>query len=454
MQYPQPDIKLIYQKIRASNGKGSPTCARFFVAANLIDKLRNGQYKNNGDKDFEHVSSFLWIQAVSEFRAPIDESTLSPDNDIWTTNTMLNRMTGGFDQKAVAGDPCLQLTSCHEWVMLLGESMKGFYYGLLESAVKGIEECCKHVKLMEKGLVEGRDPLNCVSTIRDVISHHPSSEAFTAGTADVTQLAVAVMKYFLGLIGIKALRAVYRLPKQDHMGRTFDFEREFVLERCGFYCDMLAAAEDELRKMNLGSYFGGGRGHWNKFWFYGQCGEWNRAAAALRRAIPAADEAGVEDDFVSGKARFDLCGALMAGGEGESYKMCDIVSVFTAGETYIAKLKSLAMDCFVPGECQCYYLAQDTVRRFTQERGNPNASIPAMPPNNPIDRGQKLNKGSGGNKPLDQCNACSKHVSSAVKMLLCSRCKKVAYCSVDCQRADFKGHKGFCKANAVPAQSN
>ena len=46
---------------------------------------------------------------------------------------------------------------------------------------------------------------------------------------------------------------------------------------------------------------------------------------------------------------------------------------------------------------------------------------------------------------LSRCGAC-KTALSAEKPMVCSRCKKVAYCSRDCQTKDWKAHKQSCKA--------
>lgn len=44
-----------------------------------------------------------------------------------------------------------------------------------------------------------------------------------------------------------------------------------------------------------------------------------------------------------------------------------------------------------------------------------------------------------------KCLNCGKTARDIGKLLSkCSRCKKVSYCSKDCQRADWKGHKNFC----------
>lgn len=58
-------------------------------------------------------------------------------------------------------------------------------------------------------------------------------------------------------------------------------------------------------------------------------------------------------------------------------------------------------------------------------------------------------KVAGGNEYIPQCMTCQKRETSSEKLLLCSGCKKVHYCSPDCQRSHWKhktwGHKKACK---------
>ena len=55
-----------------------------------------------------------------------------------------------------------------------------------------------------------------------------------------------------------------------------------------------------------------------------------------------------------------------------------------------------------------------------------------------------FSKKERGTKSLLECYACG--TVSCPKLLFCSRCKKVAYCSSECQRVHWKaGHKHDCK---------
>lgn len=46
----------------------------------------------------------------------------------------------------------------------------------------------------------------------------------------------------------------------------------------------------------------------------------------------------------------------------------------------------------------------------------------------------------------DRCKTCAKNASTPgiTKLLKCARCHRVSYCSVPCQRADWKDHKKLC----------
>lgn len=49
------------------------------------------------------------------------------------------------------------------------------------------------------------------------------------------------------------------------------------------------------------------------------------------------------------------------------------------------------------------------------------------------------------NKKRDRkCNACGKNNFFVKRLMVCSRCNRVRYCNVKCQRNDWKNHKHIC----------
>ena len=50
-------------------------------------------------------------------------------------------------------------------------------------------------------------------------------------------------------------------------------------------------------------------------------------------------------------------------------------------------------------------------------------------------------------KTNDACYCCGKHSDQmdGAQLMACVRCKLARYCSKECQKADFKEHKAFCK---------
>ena len=48
-----------------------------------------------------------------------------------------------------------------------------------------------------------------------------------------------------------------------------------------------------------------------------------------------------------------------------------------------------------------------------------------------------------------KCAACEKKKSAELKLQKCSRCTSVRYCSVACQKQDWKAHKPRCQEIAA-----
>ncbi|PIL27082.1 hypothetical protein GSI_10221 [Ganoderma sinense ZZ0214-1] len=59
----------------------------------------------------------------------------------------------------------------------------------------------------------------------------------------------------------------------------------------------------------------------------------------------------------------------------------------------------------------------------------------------PASRPGRKARSAGGTAEVARCDRCRKEESSAVKLLRCSGCRTVSYCSEACQKSDWKAHK-------------
>jgi hypothetical protein len=102
-------------------------------------------------------------------------------------------------------------------------------------------------------------------------------------------------------------------------------------------------AEDELRSRNCASIFGDGQYHWNASWLYSlNSSDPNTVCHYLRQGIALAD-ADSSNDFVSAKARWDLAGNIMLGGEGKTFDIRDISALRDEAEKYEASIEKIGM---------------------------------------------------------------------------------------------------------------
>jgi hypothetical protein len=90
---------------------------------------------------------------------------------------------------------------------------------------------------------------------------------------------------------------------------------------------------------------------------------------------------------------------------------------------------------FVPGNSECEPLLKYAVRAAI----SPTFSVPFVERNFGIDEIMR-----GLNSASNECRNCQKKSSDGTNLLTCSRCHFAKYCSVQCQRADWKVHKKAC----------
>lgn len=66
---------------------------------------------------------------------------------------------------------------------------------------------------------------------------------------------------------------------------------------------------------------------------------------------------------------------------------------------------------------------------------------------NPQNIAELMKKGASNPEPPKNCENCKREDSKDAPLKICSRCKKVKYCSQECQKEDWRFHKRICTAN-------
>ena len=143
--------------------------------------------------------------------------------------------------------------------------------------------------------------------------------------------------------------------------------------------------------------------------FVERCRSWSHRSSCeyrVKKSIPLSTDYGVDPLCTCGKGKVELD------------KAKDSTGIF--------KLKDYAYRAAIS---PCYGLPfveqlHDSTQ-FTDVKSNPSQSGEAL------------------------CNTCSKErTASGEELLKCAGCGKVRYCSKECQRADWKSHKGLCKSQS------
>ena len=78
-----------------------------------------------------------------------------------------------------------------------------------------------------------------------------------------------------------------------------------------------------------------------------------------------------------------------------------------------------------------------------------NSSLPPAQPSN----GASVNLPAASSHGLGACHFCAKSQAQiADRLKLCNGCRSVSYCSVECQRNDWRAHKKECAKPAKPVE--
>eukprot|EP00747_Dinoflagellata_sp_TGD_P017494 gnl/TRDRNA2_/TRDRNA2_125855_c0_seq2.p1 gnl/TRDRNA2_/TRDRNA2_125855_c0~~gnl/TRDRNA2_/TRDRNA2_125855_c0_seq2.p1 ORF type:complete len:432 (-),score=61.01 gnl/TRDRNA2_/TRDRNA2_125855_c0_seq2:15-1310(-) len=151
---------------------------------------------------------------------------------------------------------------------------------------------------------------------------------------------------------------------------------------------------------------------------------------------------GGEDHLLPALACLAQRYALIPADESPLLDFGSLSFVFTAGSRFIAKLKESDSEeaRWLHALCRLWYQLGSVVRdswgsydpdylSLCEVFGSPREQLPCI---------------SGIVRELQSVGPCM--VCGAASVLKCSRCSKVIYCSSDCQRVHWPGHKMFCQA--------
>jgi hypothetical protein len=382
---------------------------------------------NNQRLDF--VSRIIWVIALSENRIPMTGAHLDPEFGSWTIFEQAFQLNTPWTADLWTARPTLIALNFEWWVYLFAESARTKLKGVNYLALLMIEESYKHVAIVEELFQNNHQDdlvVSFIEGIADLVTYYPTA-VHALGLNNNQNGAFSLLRHIVSTQALKILRAVYRNPKTDQ----YDIDRQLLLQRYKFYLDLQKNAEDELRSRQCTAVFGDGQSNWNAAWLYSlNCSDRRTVCYYLRQGIALADE-GKNNDFVSAKARWDLAGNLMLGGESDPYDTREICTLRDEAQSFEVDISSIGMQFYVHGES---IFAKMVIEQLSQFDGR----APFMR--------QALKIKTYADDGLPVCHYCQKGTKS---VKACGACKKIKYCSRECQKSDFKVHKKVCKKLAL-----
>lgn len=311
------------------------------VAVDDLTEFAESTVENNKRLDF--ISRIVWVNALSENRIPMNGVHLDPELGPWALFEQAFQLTTPWNADLWTARPALVALNFEWWLYLFAESARTKLKGVEYLALLMMEEAYKHVAAVEELYVSNRQDdlvVSFIEGVADLVSYFPKAVHCLGTLPDgVHNGSFSLLRHMVSTQALKVLRTVYRKPKTEQ----YDLDRQLLLQRFKFYLDMQHIAEDELRSRNCASIFGDGQYHWNASWLYSlNSSDPNTVCHYLRQGIALAD-ADSSNDFVSAKARWDLAGNIMLGGEGKTFDIRDISALRDEAEKYEASIEKIGM---------------------------------------------------------------------------------------------------------------
>jgi hypothetical protein len=322
------------------------------VAGEELTEFAEGTTDNNQRLDF--VSRIVWVNALSENRIPMNGVHLDPELGPWALFEQAFQLTCPWTTDLWVAPPTLVALNFEWWLCLFVESARTKLKGVDYLALLMVEEAYKHAAAVEEAdAATPQDDLvvSFIEGVADLVTYYPQAvhalgKNSSSGNGSVggdMNGTFSLLRHMVSTQALKVIRTVYRKPKTEQ----YDIDRQLLLQRYKFYLDLQKVAEEELRLRNCASIFGDGQSHWNAGWLYSlNSADPKTVCYYLRQGIALADAGGDDgnggnNDFVSAKARWDLAGNIMLGGEGDAYDIRGVQALREEAEKFEESISAI-----------------------------------------------------------------------------------------------------------------